>query len=73
MAVIPDVPEEIEIQEKRQEFIVGKVIDQIADDIDEDVPIQDAVFQFETYKAGGGFFRDKNGAHATNPLLKNIM
>lgn len=73
MAVIPDIPEEIEIQEKRQEFIVGKVIDQIADDIDEDVPVADSVFEFQQYKAGGGFFSNEDGTHATNALLKNIM
>ena len=36
-AVIPDVPAEVEIQLARQEYIVGKVLDNIPDDDDDDL------------------------------------
>lgn len=35
MEAIPDVPESVEIQCARTEFIVSKVIDQVADDAEE--------------------------------------
>lgn len=37
MAIIPDVPEDIEIQLQRTEFISRKLIDKVADDNNEDV------------------------------------
>jgi hypothetical protein len=33
MALIPDVPESIEIQMERTKFFVSKVIDKVADDV----------------------------------------
>lgn len=35
--VIPDVPPEVEIQLKRQEYILGKVLDNIQDENDDDL------------------------------------
>lgn len=56
MAAIPDIPEEIEIQEKRQEFIIGKAIDQISDDIDEEVKTTEEPVVIKEYRSGGGYF-----------------
>ena len=41
MEAIPDVPEEIDIQLQRIEFIQRKLIDKVADDHDEDVRGED--------------------------------
>lgn len=60
VALIPDVPEEIDIQMKRREFICGKVIDQIADDFDEDVSTTQERVEFQVYRQGGGYFQSKN-------------
>ena len=37
MAIIPDIPEEIDIQLQRTEFITRKLIDKVADEDDEDL------------------------------------
>lgn len=37
MAVIPDEPEEVNIQTQRTEFIVSKLIDLVQDDVEDDV------------------------------------
>ena len=37
MEAIPDVPEEIEIQLQREEFIVRKLIDKVGDEMNDDV------------------------------------
>ena len=58
MAAIPDVPEEIEIQNRRCEFIVEKLIEQVADDNDVDVtPPEGDSLQLQPNPLGGGFFK----------------
>jgi hypothetical protein len=42
MEAIPDVPEEIDIQLMRTEFISRKLIDKVGDDVNEDVALQSA-------------------------------
>lgn len=56
MAIIPDIPEEIEIQIERQDFIVRKLIDKVADDNDEDVEGCDKPIEFQKYPMFGGTF-----------------
>jgi hypothetical protein len=67
MAAIPDVPEEIEIQLERTEFITRKVIDQVADDNNEDVPGSEEPVSFKKYPTEGGKY-----AANTNPLVANM-
>jgi hypothetical protein len=58
MAAIPDVPEEIEIQNQRCAFIVEKLIEQVADDNDADfVPPEGDILKLQVYPLGGGFFK----------------
>ncbi len=49
MAVIPDIPEEIDIQLSRTEFITSKLIDKIADDDTTDIRGTDAPIEFQSY------------------------
>ena len=58
MASIPDVPEEIDIQLKRNEFIVEKLIEQVADDNDNDIiPPEGDILNLKPYPLGGGRFK----------------
>ena len=58
MAFIPDVPEEIDIQLKRNEFIVEKLIEQVADDNDADIiPPEGCNLNLQKYPLEGGFFQ----------------
>ena len=59
MEAIPDCPEEIDIQLQRTEFITRKLIDQVADDHDDDVLGED--IEIEIHKnhfdgSGGGTY-----------------
>jgi hypothetical protein len=68
MEAIPDVPEEIEIQLERTEFIVRKVIDQVGDDNNEDAPGSDEPVSFKKYPSDGGKYAVNN-----NPLVANMF
>lgn len=67
MAIIPDVPEEIEIQLQRTEFITKKLIDRVSDDNDEDVVGTDDEVPFQTYPDEGGKFTSER-----NIFMKNM-
>ncbi len=71
MAIIPDVPEEIEIQLQRTEFVVRKVIDQVADDNNEDVVGGDDPVDFQQYplEVGGKYTEGQQ----VNPLTTNMF
>lgn len=56
MAVIPDVPEEIDIQLQRTDFIVDKLIDKVGDDDDSEYVGENADVAFQTYPLIGGFY-----------------
>ncbi len=72
MAIIPDVPEEIEIQQERTAFIVRKVIDQVADDNNEDVPGANDPVQFQKYPVElGGKYVSESGKHSSS-LTSNM-
>ena len=58
--VIPDVPEEINIQMKRTTFITSKLIDQISDDNAGNKEYSDDPIEFSTYPLVGGYFRKKS-------------
>ncbi len=60
MAAIPDIPEEIEIQLARTDFIVSKVIDKVADDNTSDISGIDGPIEFQTYPL------DEGGQYARN-------
>ncbi len=49
MALIPDVPEEIDIQLSRTEFITSKLIDKVADDDTTDIHGADSPIEFQSY------------------------
>ncbi len=69
MAAIPDIPEEILIQQDRQKFIVSKLIDKIADDDNESVKTEIVeVINFEEYPKFGGVYEKDHG----NLLFKNM-
>ena len=68
MAIIPDVPEEIEIQFERTDFIVRNVIDKVADDNCEDVPGADNPVEFQTYHSEGGRYSHTH----MNPMMTNM-
>lgn len=53
MEAIPDIPEEIEIQLLRSEFISRKLIDKVADDVSEDAQGQDAELIVHQHHYGG--------------------
>ncbi|RYH14489.1 hypothetical protein EON65_33530 [archaeon] len=62
MAAIPDIPEEIEIQQARNSFIVDKLIDKVADDVDDDTKgLGDTELEFQSYPLVGGVY--SNTAH----------
>lgn len=56
MAIIPDIPEEIDIQLQRTEFIVRKLIDKVADEDDADIFKDVRELAFEEYPLIGGRF-----------------
>lgn len=65
MEAIPDIPEEIDIQLQRTEFIVRKLIDQVADDNEPNVSGTEKIVNFEKYPVGdGGFYQDNEGMFA---------
>lgn len=68
MAVIPDVPEEIDIQLQRKEFIVRKLIDKVEDDNNEDVPGADNPLEFQPYPMDGGRYSHSH----LNPMMTNM-
>lgn len=49
MAAIPDVPEVIELQSARRDFIATKVIDLVSDDPDDDVVKDHEELCFQEY------------------------
>jgi hypothetical protein len=57
MAVIPDIPEEIDIQQKRTEFIVRKLIDKVEDDNTADYVGTPGPIDFQKYPLSGGTFK----------------
>jgi len=60
MEFIPDVPEEIDIQLKRNAFVVEKLIEQVADDDDTDVVASESDdLLLQTYPLKGGYFENK--------------
>lgn len=60
MEFIPDIPEEIDIQLKRNAFIVEKLIEQVADDDDTDVVTSESDdLILQTYPLAGGYFENK--------------
>ena len=54
MEAIPDVPEEIEIQLQREEFIVRKLIDKVGDELNDDVRGVDAPLEIHKLAFGHG-------------------
>lgn len=56
MEAIPDIPEEIEIQLERTDFIVRKLIDKVGDDIEDDIVGEDLKYEFQEYPLVGGKF-----------------
>ncbi len=62
MAIIPDVPEDIEIQLQRTEFITRKLIDKVGDDNNDDVNGKhDGEIVFESYPLDvGGEYKVHN-------------
>jgi len=56
MAIIPDIPEEIDIQLQRTEFITRKLIDKVADEDDEDLFKDGGTLAFQEYPLKGGKF-----------------
>ncbi len=54
MALVPDLPEEINIQLARTEFIVSKVINKVADDNTTDITGVDGPIEFQTYPLDEG-------------------
>ncbi len=56
MAIIPDIPEEIDIQLQRTEFITRKLIDKVADEDDEDLFKDGGTLEFQEYPLKGGKF-----------------
>ncbi|KAJ1416346.1 calcium-activated chloride channel-domain-containing protein [Ochromonadaceae sp. CCMP2298] len=59
MAVIPDVPEEIDIQQQRMAFVVRKLIDRVADDNDEDEAGIEDPLEIGQYPDYGGRYASK--------------
>eukprot|EP01039_Chlorochromonas_danica_P004477 gene4477-4905_t len=59
MAVIPDVPEEIDIQLERRDFIVSKLIDKVEDEDDSDIMGVEEEIKLQTYPLIGGFCKGK--------------
>jgi hypothetical protein len=57
MEAIPDVPEEIDIQLKRTEFIVDKLIDKVEDEDDSDITADQVEVPFQPYPLIGGFYQ----------------
>lgn len=73
MEAIPDVPEDIDIQLQRTEFIVKKLIDKVADDDDNDAsstadPQAPIVFDQYPVDVGGRY----SEAHGGNFLMDNM-
>ena len=68
MAVIPDVPEEIDIQLDRTDFITRKLIDKVADDDDEDVEGTQAELEIKEYPDFGGVY-----AHDVEPPPDSVQ
>lgn len=60
MAIIPDIPEEIDIQLQRTDFIVRKLIDKVGDDNDGDIFKDVGEVQFQEYPLKGGKFTQNN-------------
>jgi hypothetical protein len=62
MGIIPDVPEEIEIQLARTEFITSKIIDKVADDDTSDINGTDGPIEFQVYplSQGGQYALDEH-------------
>jgi hypothetical protein len=67
MAVIPDIPEEIVIQQERTEFIVDKLIDKISDDDEADIVGEDSEkIDFQQYPLTGGKFTSDHHTLTSN-------
>jgi hypothetical protein len=60
MEAIPDIPEEIDIQLQRTEFIERKLIDKVGDDHDDDVVGEEASLEIHLHSLGAGV-RNKSG------------
>ena len=58
MEAIPDCPEEIDIQLQRADFIARKLIDRVADEIDEDVRGEDSALEIHKLAFGQAPPRD---------------
>lgn len=71
MEAIPDVPEEIDIQQQRQAFFVRKLIDKVHDDDDAvaDELCKEPVICQEYPRSGGAY---KEGTVTTNALMENM-
>ena len=60
MAIIPDIPEEIDIQQQRSDFIVRKLIDKVADEDDGDIFKESSGLVFSDYPLKGGKFTENH-------------
>lgn len=69
MAIIPDVPEEVEIHLQRNEFLTSKIIDQVADDdnVKTNEVSGDKTLVVEEYPENGDNYI------APNPLFERAM
>lgn len=70
MEAIPDVPEYIEIQLQRANFIVGKLIDQLGDEKMSELNMSslDSALIIQDYPLYGGEYSNET----ENALLKNM-
>ena len=62
MEAIPDVPEEIDIQLERTEFITRKLIDKVADDDATDTQGSDEPLDIKDYPDFGGVYKNEIAA-----------
>ncbi len=63
MTAVPDIPEEIDIQLARTDFIVSKIINKVGDDNTSDITGIDGPIEFQTYPL------DEGGHYAYNSHL----
>lgn len=67
MAVIPDIPEEIDIQLQRTDFIVEKLIEKVADDDHSDVIGKaELEIQYQEYPLQGNTFTGTHHIFTSN-------
>jgi hypothetical protein len=71
MEAIPDIPEEIDIQLQRTEFIERKLIDKVGDDHDDDVVGEEASLEIHPHSLGAGV-RNKSGEGEGSPAVYGI-